>query len=370
MAKGLGRLLCLAVCAVVLAAAPAPTPAAAQEGGQPPVKTVSPEVAQAVDALKAGKVARAAAFLRPAAEAGDPAAQALLGQIYLDGGDGITPDAVEAGRWLRLAAANGEPSGAYALAALTDDGTLTPPGMDLSDATARTREATRLYLVAAEAGSVPGMVETGARYTRGIGTPRDMAAARRWFRQAADAGNAHAQFNLGVLYASGAVADGTPDMAAARPWFEAAAAQGHPQAQYNLGLAAAQGLGQPVDHAAAGRWFAAAAASGLADAQAGLAYLTYQGLGVTKDEATAAELYARAAEQGHLIAQNRLARLYVIGRGVDANMAEAWKWHTLAGGAGFDDPELDARFARDLTPEQRRDGDARAAQWLASRPKP
>ncbi len=329
----------------------------------PNVRAVSPEVAQAVEALKANDRQRAAAFLRPVAEKGDPSAQALLGQIYLEG-VGIEKDLYEAGRWLRSAAANGEPSAAFALAELTTDRTLTPPGVDPSDAEAMTREATRLYVLSATNGSLPGQVEAGLRYAQGIGTGQNMIEASRWFREAANAGSSAAQFNLGALHAAGALNGGSPDHAAALPWFEKAAAQGHPDAQYNLGLTAAQGLGRDVDNSVAARWFTAAAGHGMADAQAGLAYLTYQGLGVAKDEKKAAELYSQAAEQGHLIAQNRLARLYVMGRGVDADMAEAWKWHSLATRAGFEDAELDARFAKFISPQQRSDGDARATRWL------
>lgn len=327
------------------------------------IKTVSPEVAQAVDALKSGDGARAAAFLRPVAEKGDPAAQALLGQIYLDG-NGIDKDMFEAGRWLRSAAANGVPSGAFALATLTEDGTLTPPGMDANDTQARIIEATRLYLVAANNGSVPGQIESGLRYARGLGTTQNMVEAARWFREAANAGSGAGEFNLGALHASGALNSGTPDHTSAKTWFEKAAAKGHPDAQYNLGLAAAQGLGQPVDNTTAARWFTAAAGHNLPDAQAALAYLTYHGLGTPKDEAKAFDLYAKAAEQGNQLAQNRLARLYVMGRGVTQDMAKAWKWHSLAKRSGFEDTQLDARFDKNLSAQQRSSGDADAAEWL------
>ncbi|MCH9020157.1 MAG: SEL1-like repeat protein, partial [Proteobacteria bacterium] len=39
---------------------------------------------------------------------------------------------------------------------------------------------------------------------RGKGLPTDYAAAARWFREAAEQGHAEAQFNLGILYATGA----------------------------------------------------------------------------------------------------------------------------------------------------------------------
>lgn len=343
---------------------------AAAEDGTPEqpenVRFVSPEVAQAVDAIEEGNFTRAAGFLRPAAESGDADAQALLGQLYLDG-QGVERDLYEAGRWLRSAASNGSASGAYALATSIADGTLTPPGADPADETARTEEATRLYIAAANAGSVPGKVEAGLRYARGIGVAQDMLAASRWFREAAEAGSPNAQFNLGALHAAGALSGGKPDYEAALPWFRKAAEQGHVDAQYNLGLAAAQGLGRPEDNTEAARWFEPAAKAGLPDAQAALAYLLYQGEGVEKDVERAAALYAAAAEQGHLVAQNRLARLYVMGRGVEADMAEAWKWHTIAKRSGYEDEELDARFTKFLKPEARTEGDARATRWLETR---
>jgi|GEM_PF-3288478 len=359
---------CLVAAALVLpgalSAAPENAETQAEETlpGQQ-VRYVSPEVAQAVEAMEAGDGQRAAAFLRPVAEKGDPSAQALLGELYL-GRHGFGTDLYEAGRWLRSAAANGEPHAAFALAELTADRTLKQPGIDPSDADAVEREIMRLYLLAATNGSRLGQVAAGLRYAQGVGISQNMLEASRWFREAANAGDANAQFNLGALHAAGALTGGTPDHAAALPWFEKAAAQGHPDAQYNLGLAAAQGLGREVDNAVAARWFGAAASRGVADAQAGLAYLTYQGLGTPKDEQKAAELYAAAAEQGHLIAQNRLARLYVMGRGVPKDLAEAWKWHSLSQRAGFEDAELDTRFSTALTAETRGDGDARAARWL------
>lgn len=356
----------LAISLATLSGAWAETDTASDPANDRNVRAVSPEVAQAVEALKANDGQRAAAFLRPVAEKGDPSAQALLGQLYLDG-IGIDKDLFEAGRWLRSAAANGEPSAAFALAELTADKTLTPPGMDPTNTDARVQEATRLYLQSATNGSIPGQVEIGLRYAQGIGTAQDVIQASRWFREAANANSPAAQFNLGALHAAGALSGGSPDHASALPWFEKAAAQGHPDAQYNLGLTAAQGLGREVDNAVAAKWFASAAEHGLADAQAGLAYLTYQGLGTPKDVARAAELYEQAAEQGHLIAQNRLARLYVMGRGVQADMAEAWKWHSLAARSGYEDAELDARFTKFITPQQRSNGDARASKWLESK---
>ena len=44
----------------------------------------------------------------------------------------------------------------------------------------------------------------GLSYDTGTGVPQDPAEAARWFRRAADQGDATAQQNLGVKYANGA----------------------------------------------------------------------------------------------------------------------------------------------------------------------
>ena len=60
----------------------------------------------------------------------------------------------------------------------------------------------------------------------------------KWFRLAADQGDASAQYNLGFMYADGR---GVPqNYAEALKWYRLAADQGHASAQFNLGLMYAQ----------------------------------------------------------------------------------------------------------------------------------
>ena len=80
-------------------------------------------------------------------------------------------------------------------------------------------------------------------------------------RQAAEQGDATAQFNLGNMYANG---EGVPqdDPEAAR-WFRLAAEQGLASAQFNLGVMCANGEGVLKDNAEAVRWYRLAAEQGL-----------------------------------------------------------------------------------------------------------
>ena len=61
-------------------------------------------------------------------------------------------------------------------------------------------------------------------YAKGEGVPEDDAEAVKWFRKAAEQGDADAQVNLGLMYANGR---GVPeDYVRAFAWFNLAAAQG------------------------------------------------------------------------------------------------------------------------------------------------
>ena len=90
--------------------------------------------------------------------------------------------------------------------------------------------------------------------------PEDDAEAVRWYRLAADQGDAGGQNNLGVMYADGR---GVPeDDAEAVRWYRLAADQGLADAQNNLGVMYANGEGVPQDNVTAHMWFNIAGANG------------------------------------------------------------------------------------------------------------
>ena len=74
----------------------------------------------------------------------------------------------------------------------------------------------------------------------------------RWYRQAAEQGEAEAQYNLGLMYANGR---GVPENdAEVVKWFRIAAEQGFAPAQNDLGLMYANGTGGPQDDVLAYAW--------------------------------------------------------------------------------------------------------------------
>jgi Sel1 repeat len=112
-------------------------------------------------------------------------------------------------------------------------------------------------------------------------------------RQAAEQGDANAQFRLGTLYYKGqGVAQ---DYAEAARWYRKAAGQGQPEAQCYLGSLYALGQGVAQDYAEAVRWFRKAADAGNVDAQKALGVMYERGLGVPRDHAGALLWYRKAA---------------------------------------------------------------------------
>ena len=148
-------------------------------------------------------------------------------------------------------------------------------------------------------------------------------------RARAEAGDASAQYNLGLMHAEGR---GVPqDFAEAATWYRKAAEQGDAGAQYHLGLMYAEGRGVPQDAAAASAWFRSIEAEQInIFAQHKLGRMYAGGLGVAQDFAEAAVWFRRGAENGDAVAQYDLGNMYAEGRGVPQDFAEAATWYRKA----------------------------------------
>src|ERR1700722_17946846 len=128
--------------------------------------------------------------VRASAVAGDAEAQVALGGWYRQGLSGLSQDYVEAAKWYRSAADQGD-----------------------SD----------------------GRAQLGQMYENGWGVVRDYAEAVTWFRKAAASGNATGQFKMGLMYENGWGVD--RDEAEAIKWYRQSAERGCPNAKAFLGTA-------------------------------------------------------------------------------------------------------------------------------------
>jgi hypothetical protein len=124
--------------------------------------------------------------------------------------------------------------------------------------------------------------------------------------------------------------------------FKDKAEAGEVHAQYNLGVLYHRGTGVQQSHILAVYWYGMAAARGLAVAQNNLGFMYEAGTGVGQDLVEAARWYREAADQGYAKAQLNLCELYRDGRGVAKDLASAYTWCDRAAESG-DPVAIEAR---------------------------
>ena len=119
--------------------------------------------------------------------------------------------------------------------------------------------------------------------------------------QLGDEDDVEAQYNLGMLYATGESVG--QSAAEAAKWYRRAAEQHHVDAQYQLGLMYITGRGVPKDDAEAARWWLLAARQGNVDAQVAVGFMYSIGHGVPLDHVRAYAWIRTAALQGSNVAR-------------------------------------------------------------------
>ena len=178
------------------------------------------------------------------------------------------------------------------------------------------------------------------------GKKQNRKEAVRYYRKAAEQGNADAQYSLGFCYKYGHGVDESETEAV--KWFRKAAEnyrkaaeQGNADAQCDLGKCYKYGHGVDESETEAEKWFRKAAENyrkaaeqGNADAQCGLGKCYEYGYGVDESETEAVKWYRKAAEQGDADGQYSLGLCYECGCGVDESKTEAVKWYRKAAEQG------------------------------------
>ena len=149
---------------------------------------------------------------------------------------------------------------------------------------------------AAEAGDPKALFEIGSRYAEGRGTKADLAQAAKWYELAADGGFAPAQYRIGNFYEKGTGV--ARDVARAKTWYQMAAEQGNASAMHNLAVLFAMGADGTTDNDSAGRWFTKAAELGVKDSQFNLGILSAKGVGVPQNLEESYKWFALVAKSG------------------------------------------------------------------------
>jgi TPR repeat protein len=186
-------------------------------------------ISDAKAAAAQGDYESAITVLRPLAEAGNRAAQYELGFLALTECELVSGR--EAFSLFLEASEQGHAEAMYHLATFPEF--LSEPFKSpLSD-----EEAWHWLLRAAEGGCVQAQRDAGASLATGDWregkVPQDVPAAVAWYRRAAEAGHADAQYNLASMFSEGEGCD--RDLPAAREWLRRAVAGGY---EYADGLLA------------------------------------------------------------------------------------------------------------------------------------
>lgn len=214
-------------------------------------------------------------WLQPAAEGGDPHAQAILSKMYLLG-IGVEQSDERSLHWLEQAATSGHQTAQRDLAVRYWSGVGVPQD--------RPRAIT-LLRAAAENGNVLAQLNLGAMHYRGLGVSQDYALAREYFAAAAEAGSSEAQFSLAQMVQ---LAQGGPSLGLSQNYLQAmdlflsAARQGYLPAQLELARLYETGIVRFRDQEKALFWYQAAAQNGDEIAAAAAAVMLSEGRGVAR----------------------------------------------------------------------------------------
>ncbi|MDE2421591.1 MAG: sel1 repeat family protein [Gammaproteobacteria bacterium] len=199
----------------------------------------SQEIQQQIITQLSGTSEQVAAGLRLAAEQGIADAQALLGQLLLDG-QGVAVDQVEALQWFRVASESNYPMAINMVGRCIENGW----GVEANPA-----DAVGWYKRAAELGLDWGMYNYANMLARGVVIPQDRAEAFRLYNTAVLLGHAKSMNIVGRFVEEGWETPQDSNLAA--EWYRRSAEAGDFRGQFNHASKLAE-QGKDIEAAA---WF-------------------------------------------------------------------------------------------------------------------
>ena len=235
--------------------------------------------------------------------------------------------------------------------------------------------ALALLHLAAPSTATAGFEEGDQAFHRG-----DFPAARRAWREPAEAGHAGARYGLGRLLLAHAEPEGLQ-------WILASAEAGHLPAELRMAFFHLNGLYAPMIPQHCVEWLRRATShdpdveaahpvdASYAHFMLGNAF--FHGYGVPMDEAKGAEQFKLSADAGNAAAQFAYGQALEGGKGVERDLVEAYKYYVLSWKQGhvehmFGMPVDSGKIRtlavrKQLSPEQLADATSRARSWLIAR---
>lgn len=163
------------------------------------------------------------------------------------------------------------------------------------------------YSLAAQQGVVRAQYKLGGFYQGGYGVTRDIETAKKWYQKAAMQGDMSAQLSLAQLFrfpscnlitfsCEGVVSEevASKNYPQAVKWYKKAAEQGNASAQHSLGHMLKDGLGVKKNYSLALKWYKLAAAQGDEVGMSSLGTMYKDALGVPQNYRLAYQWYSLA----------------------------------------------------------------------------
>ncbi len=254
---------------------------------------------------------------------GDAGAQLLYGLAYLNGRDGLKPDAKKAVYWLRRSARIGN---AYAQLTL---GNCYAEGKGIEK---NPEQAVKWWQKAARKENAKAEYLLGKAYLEGIGVKKDAKQALHWTTLSAEQGNKDAQYLLGKMYYEGQ--DVPYQKEAAKSWLSRAAEQAHSEAINLLAIISGMLDSTTKTYQQSAEVLIDKAEKGdpQAEYELGLRYES-GAWDVNKDNKKALHWITLAANAGNRLAMKTLANIYQHGDlGLPADPDKAAQWENRASG--------------------------------------
>lgn len=256
----------------------------------------------------------AARWFFKSAQQGFPLAEYELGIISFLG-NGIEKDYVVAEQYLLKAAQYGISFAKLALGQLYND----------------QREFIKAKRWLLEVQHFPeALYEIAVMVARGAGFEQNPQEAHNWFQKAADGGDSHAQFHIGMSYIIGI--ERGKDIEKGIFYLTRSAQQGDMRAVYNLGYT----FRIRGDFKQAMNWLLKAAYAGNPISQRNVGEMYFKGEGRKKDPALAEKWFIESAQRGYAPAMHDLGEIYKTGEGsVLRNPERAAYWLREAKKQGY-----------------------------------
>ena len=312
--------------------------------------------------------------LKAKAEAGDASAQASLGKAYKDG-NGVPKNDAQALRWFHKAADQGDASAENDLGVMYRVGEGVPQDND---------EALRWYKKAAKHGNPKAMFNLGASYYNGDGVEVDDVASYAWFLLAQEGGSPAANealrradsereatpsagfVKVAEMYEAG---DDLPKSAVeALKWYRRAADAGDAKASVTVAklLLSAGRTPAPEEYAEVRQRCEDAAKRNFSPGAYCMVLVYKRGIGTAKDQVEAQKWMGRAAELGHPQAALELGEAYWRGDGVRTDLVTAYMWIWLAFNAKVAGAQQDEQaLQKEMSPKQIEQAKGKASEWAA-----